>query len=140
MLTPEKGHDSMIKTLLAIACALIGSISLLTAEEVAGKKKIPWIIGTLTAVDASGVAITSTGDTPKITALTVSDKTKITVDRKKAAIADLKVGDKVRARADGAEATRLSIKRTETHGKDGADTNDADDKDDDEAKKDDAAK
>lgn len=105
----------MTKIILSfLIAAFVGGMSLYAEDAPA--KKGPGIRGSISAIDTQASTVTIAGKNGESTTLTVNDKTKISIDKKDATLADLKVGDKVGVRAEEKVATRIYVMKGEAHG------------------------
>ncbi|MBI4620771.1 MAG: hypothetical protein HY739_11515 [Desulfobacterales bacterium] len=66
-------------------------------EAKAPKEKVVVVKGEVTKVDAATITIKKAGKTPEEITLNVSPETVVKVGKEKKALADIKVGDKVKA-------------------------------------------
>ena len=69
--------------------------------------KVKWLSGEVSAVDAAAMTLTVKGKKAEV-ALTVNDKTKITMGKEKKTLADVKVGDKVSAKYSEVEGKNVA--------------------------------
>lgn len=80
------------------------------AEKAMEKKapvKVKWLSGEVSAVDAAAMTLTVKGKKAEV-ALTVNDKTKITMGKEKKTLADVKVGDKVSTKYSEVEGKNVA--------------------------------
>jgi Cu/Ag efflux protein CusF len=80
------------------------------AEKSMEKKapvKVKWLSGEVSAVDAAAMTLTVKGKKAEV-ALTVNDKTKITMGKEKKTLADVKVGDKVSTKYSEVEGKNVA--------------------------------
>jgi hypothetical protein len=106
---------SLTRLILSLLVALlIGGTSLLQAEDApAGGKGKGGIRGSITAIDLDKKTITAKGDGDAVV-YTTNDATKVSIDRKDATLADLKVGDTAFLRVDTTDKTllvRIGVRR-----------------------------
>jgi hypothetical protein len=110
---------SLSRIILSLLVALLlGATSLLQAEDApAGGKG--GVKGSITAIDADKKTVSIKGDGDAVV-YTTNDSTKISIDRKPAALGDLKVGDTAFVRVDTTDKTlavRIGVKRGDTPAK-----------------------
>jgi hypothetical protein len=115
---------SLTRIILSLLVALlIGGTSLLQAEDAGtgngngggnGGGNRGGIRGSITAIDLDKKTVTLKGNTGDPVVYTTNDSTKVSIDRKDATLADLKVGDNGYIRPDTTDKTlcvRISVRR-----------------------------
>ncbi len=114
---------SLTRLILSLLVALlIGGTSLLQAEDApaGGGKGKGGVRGSISAIDLEKKTVTFKGEGDPVV-YTTNDQTKVQIDRKDAALGDLKVGDTGFVRPDTTDKTlavRISIRRSGAPGGD----------------------
>jgi hypothetical protein len=115
---------TLTRIILSLLVALlIGGTSLLQAEDApagGGKGGKGGVRGSITAIDLDKKTVSVKGDGDAVV-YTTNDQTKVSIDRKDATLADLKVGDTAFVRVDTTDKTlavRIGVRRTPPAGGD----------------------